>query len=98
VIAENVTGSVNQELLLQNEYLTAENRILKARLQPGRRLSMASGPPWAETGKRLKRQGRQSRASPNPIPFLPGIAHWWLTNSTAPTAPLAEARTQAELG
>ena len=30
MIAENVTGSVNQELLLQNEYLTAENRILKA--------------------------------------------------------------------
>jgi hypothetical protein len=30
-----VTGLVNQELLLQNEYLAAENRILKARLQPG---------------------------------------------------------------
>ena len=27
-----VTGLVNQELLLQNEYLAAENRILKARL------------------------------------------------------------------
>jgi hypothetical protein len=25
-----VTGLVNQELLLQNEYLAAENRILKA--------------------------------------------------------------------
>jgi hypothetical protein len=25
-----VTGLVNQELLLQNEYLTAENRILRA--------------------------------------------------------------------
>jgi hypothetical protein len=34
-----VTGLVNQELLLQNEYLAAENRILKARLQPGWRLS-----------------------------------------------------------
>ena len=34
-----VTGLVNQELLLQNEYLAAENRILKARLQPGLRLS-----------------------------------------------------------
>jgi hypothetical protein len=29
-----VTGLVNQELLLQNEYLAAENRIFKARLQP----------------------------------------------------------------
>jgi hypothetical protein len=27
-----VTGWVNQELLLQNEYLAAENRILRARL------------------------------------------------------------------
>jgi len=27
-----VTGSVNQELLLQNEYLAAENRILRTKL------------------------------------------------------------------
>jgi hypothetical protein len=27
-----VTGLVNQELLLQNEYLAAENRILRTRL------------------------------------------------------------------
>jgi hypothetical protein len=44
-----VTGLVNQELLLQNEYLAAENRILKARLQPGWRLSdgerLATAPP-----------------------------------------------------
>jgi hypothetical protein len=28
-----VTGTVDQELLLQNEYLAAENRILKAKLK-----------------------------------------------------------------
>ena len=28
-----VTGTVDQELLLRNEYLTAENRILKAQLK-----------------------------------------------------------------
>ena len=28
-----VTGTVNQELLLRNEYLTAENRILKAQIK-----------------------------------------------------------------
>ena len=27
-----ITGLVNQELLLQNEYLAAENRILRAQL------------------------------------------------------------------
>jgi len=36
-----ITGTVDQELLLRNEYLVAENRILKAQL-PGRpRLSDA---------------------------------------------------------
>ena len=34
-----VTGLVNQELLLQNEYLAAENRILKAHLPPRFQLS-----------------------------------------------------------
>ena len=34
-----VTGLVNQELLLHNEYLAAENRILKARLPSRFRLS-----------------------------------------------------------
>jgi len=29
-----VTGLVNQKLLLQNEYLIAENRILRAHLPP----------------------------------------------------------------
>jgi hypothetical protein len=28
-----ITGTVDQELLLRNEYLAAENRILKAQLQ-----------------------------------------------------------------
>jgi putative transposase len=35
-----ITGTVDQELLLRNEYLVAENRILKAQLN-GLRLSDA---------------------------------------------------------
>jgi hypothetical protein len=55
-----VTGLVNQELLLQNEYLAAENRILKARLQPGWRLSDGERSTLAEIGRRLAqvRHGR----------------------------------------
>ena len=34
-----VTGLVNQQLLLQNEYLAAENRILRAHLPTRLRLS-----------------------------------------------------------
>jgi hypothetical protein len=47
-----VTGWVNQELLLQNECLAAENRIWKARLQPGWRLSDGDWATLAESGKR----------------------------------------------
>jgi hypothetical protein len=50
---------VNQELLLQNEYLAAENRILRARLQPGWRLSDGERASLAEIGRRLGRKGLQ---------------------------------------
>jgi putative transposase len=36
-----ITGTLDQELLLRNEYLAAENRILKAQLQGRLRLSDA---------------------------------------------------------
>src|SRR6516164_1681001 len=51
-----VTGLVNQELLLQNEYVAAENRILKARLQPGWRLFDSERATLAEIGRRLRTQ------------------------------------------
>lgn len=51
-----VTGSVNQELLLQNEYLAAENRILRAKLPSRLRLSDPERAMLAEIGKRLGRK------------------------------------------
>src|SRR5450759_1365215 len=51
-----VTGSVNQELLLQNEYLAAENRILRAKLPSTLRLSNPERVTLAEIGKRLGRK------------------------------------------
>jgi transposase InsO family protein len=57
-----VTGLVNQELLLQNEYLAAENRILKAHLQPGFRLTDGERTTLAEIGKRLGRKALQKVA------------------------------------
>ena len=57
-----VTGLVNQELLLQNEYLAAENRILRAHL-PGRlRLSDPERRTLAEIGKRLGRKALEKVA------------------------------------
>jgi putative transposase len=57
-----VTGLVNQELLLQNEYLAAENRILKAHLQAGVRLSDGERTTLAEIGRRLGRKALQQIA------------------------------------
>jgi hypothetical protein len=48
-----VTDLVNQKLLLQNEYLTAENRILPAHLPVRTRLSDPERSTLAEIGKRL---------------------------------------------
>src|ERR671912_1901398 len=51
-----VTGLVNQELLLQNEYLIVENRILRAQLPKRLRLLDAQRSTLAEIGKRLGRR------------------------------------------
>jgi hypothetical protein len=47
-----VTGSVNQELLVQNEYLVAENRILRAKLPSRLRLNDPERATLAEIGRR----------------------------------------------
>jgi transposase InsO family protein len=57
-----VTGLVNQKLLLQNEYLAAENRILRAHLPARLRLSDPQRSTLAEIGKRLGRTALQQVA------------------------------------
>src|SRR5881296_2429230 len=51
-----VTGLVNQELLLRNEYLIAENRILRSRLPSRLRLSEPERATLADIAKRLGRK------------------------------------------
>jgi hypothetical protein len=51
-----VTGLVNQRLLLQCEYLIAENRILRSHVSGRLRLSDAERSTLAEIGKRLGRK------------------------------------------
>ena len=51
-----VTGLVNQELLLQNEYLAAENRILRTHLPTRLRLCNPERSTLAEIAKRLGRK------------------------------------------
>jgi putative transposase len=58
-----VTGMVNQQLLLQNEYLLAENRILRAHLPARLLLTDPERVTLAVFGKRLGRQGLDLVAS-----------------------------------
>jgi len=51
-----ITGSADQELLLRNEYLAAENRILRAQLNRCLRLSDAERATLGEIGFRLGRK------------------------------------------
>ena len=51
-----VTGTVDQELLARNEYLAAENRILKAQLKGRLKLSDAERATVGEIGHRLGRK------------------------------------------
>jgi transposase InsO family protein len=51
-----VTGTVDQELLLRNEYLAAENRILKAQLKGRLTLSDTERATLGEIGRRLGRK------------------------------------------
>jgi transposase InsO family protein len=51
-----VTGTVDQELLARNEYLAAENRMLKAQLQGRLKLSDAERATLGEIGHRLGRK------------------------------------------
>jgi putative transposase len=55
-ILAHTTGTVDQELLLRNEYLAAENRILRAQLNGCLRLSDAERATLGEIGFRLGRK------------------------------------------
>jgi putative transposase len=58
-----ITGTVDQELLLRNEYLTPENRILKAQIKTRLQLSDAESATLAEIGHRLGRKGLKEVAA-----------------------------------
>jgi putative transposase len=57
------TGAVNQELLLRNEYLAAENRILKAQIKGRLLLSKEEKATLAEIAHRLGRKALEEVAS-----------------------------------
>ena len=58
-----ITGTVDQELLVRNEYLAAENRILKAQIKGRLLLSEADKATLAEIAHRLGRKALEEVAS-----------------------------------
>ncbi len=58
-----ITGTVDQELLLRNEYLVAENRILRAQLKGQLLLSDAERVTLAEIGHRFGRKALEDVAN-----------------------------------
>jgi putative transposase len=58
-----ITGSVDQELLLRNEYLVTENRILRSQIKGRVHLSDGARMTLAEIGKKLSKQALEEVAS-----------------------------------
>ena len=58
-----ITGSVDQELLLRNEYLVTENRILRSQITGRVRLTDGERKTLAEIGQKLGKQALAEVAS-----------------------------------
>ena len=72
-----ISGSVDEELLLRNEYLVAENRILRNQVKGRIQLNDTERRTPAEIGKKLSKQALEEFVTiVNPIRFWFGIASW----------------------
>jgi urease accessory protein UreE len=79
-----ITGTVDQELLLRNEYLAAENRIRRGQLKGRLRLSDAERAKLGEIGHRLgRRHWARWRMRPYWIPPWHGTEGSSLVSSMA---------------
>src|SRR5881296_3358027 len=58
-----ITGTVDQELLLRNEYLVTENRILRNQLKGRLRLSDGERTALAEIGQKLGKKALEAVAT-----------------------------------
>ena len=88
----HITGTVDQELLLRNEYLAAENQILRAQLTGRLLLSDAERATLGEIGHRLGRKALEdvaNTAKPDTIlgwyRRLMAWGCWILTGVTIPS-------------
>ena len=73
-----VTGTVDQELLLRNEYLVTENRVLRAQIKGRLRLTDGERATLAEIGKKLGKKALEEVANI----VKPGTIFGWHRNSS----------------
>ena len=79
-----VSGLVNQELLLQVEYLAAENRILRAHLPDRLRLTNSEPPRSLKSANAsAEKVSRRLPLSPDRIRFWAGCESSWLRSLMA---------------
>jgi len=79
-----ITGSVDQHLLLRNEYLVTENRILRQQTAGRVRLSDGERMALAEIGQKLGKKALEEVATiVTPATIRPGTVGWWPRNVTA---------------
>ncbi len=77
-----ISGSVDEDLLLRNEYLITENRVLRAQIKGRLRLTDGERKTLAEIGKKLGRKVLAEVASivkPETILAWCFHRHVWLT-------------------
>jgi putative transposase len=65
-----ITGSVDQELLLRNEYLVTENRILRSQLKSRVRLNDGERKTLVEIGQKLGKQALEVASLVKPDTIL----------------------------
>jgi hypothetical protein len=68
-----ITGTVDQELLLRNEYLARENRILRAQFKGRLLLSDAEKATLAEIAQRLGRKALEELAGSREAGYAAGL-------------------------
>ena len=83
-----ITGSVDQELLLRNEYLSAENRILRAQVKGRLALSDTERAKLADIGFRLGRKAlaEAATATGQHPGVVPTTRHLQIRQSAGPSS------------
>ncbi len=69
-----ISGSVDEELLLRNEYLMAENRILRNQIRGRLRLTDGERRTLAEIGKQLGKRALDEGGEHREARDAPGLA------------------------